>query len=103
MFHDSWQRILPDEPGHPRADQLYLLFNLGPVAELPRPIPSARGRRILFIPTNWQRIAAAEDVNEPPKEPVAVALTFSLPLDVKVPPKDAVAIAATREKVTYSA
>src|SRR5687767_7809400 len=56
--------LLPDEPDHPRANDLYVKFNLGDLQELPRPIPSERGRRILFIPTNWTKIEPAEDIND---------------------------------------
>ena len=57
-------QLLPDEPDHPLANQLYLKFSVGELKELPRPIPSARGRRILFIPTNWKKIEYADDIND---------------------------------------
>lgn len=56
--------LLPEEPNHPRAKQLYFCFHLGPVEPLPRPIPALRGRRILFIPTSWERIRKAEEIND---------------------------------------
>lgn len=56
--------LLPEQPDHPRANELYVRFNLGEIQILPHPIISARGRRILFIPSNWERIAAADDIND---------------------------------------
>lgn len=56
--------LIPEEPDHRRADQLYPYFQLGPVEPLPRPVPSVRGRRILFIPTHWARLATAEEIND---------------------------------------
>ncbi len=54
--------LLPDEPGHPRADALYYRFELGPLIALARPIPARRLRRVTFIPTTWARLAGAQDV-----------------------------------------
>lgn len=56
--------LLPDEPSHPRAQDLYLKFDLGELLTLDRPIPADRGRRLLFIPTSWRKIAAAENIND---------------------------------------
>jgi hypothetical protein len=64
ISHARRMDLMPEEPNHPRADQWYVRFDLGPIEELPRPVPSARGRRILFIATNWQRIASADDIND---------------------------------------
>lgn len=58
------RELLPEEPDHPRAGEFYLRFDIGEVTELEEPIFAARGRRILFVPTNWERIAAAEDIND---------------------------------------
>ncbi|MBI3909728.1 MAG: DUF559 domain-containing protein [Armatimonadetes bacterium] len=64
LSHARRIELLPEEIAHPRAQQLYLRIDLGPLESLPQPIPSARGRRILFIPTSWERVAAAEDIND---------------------------------------
>lgn len=58
------RQLLPDEPDHPRADELYYRVALGPLRALPHPIPSRKLRRITFIPTTWQRLLAAHDVSE---------------------------------------
>ncbi|MBU0493224.1 MAG: endonuclease domain-containing protein [Chloroflexi bacterium] len=56
--------LLPDEPDHPRAADEYYQFALGPLARLPRPIPSRRLRRITFIPTTLERLLAAREIND---------------------------------------
>jgi very-short-patch-repair endonuclease len=56
--------LLPDEPDHPRADDEYYKFELGPLARLPRPIPSRRLRRITFIPTTLSRLLSAQEIND---------------------------------------
>ena len=56
--------LLPDEPDHPRADELYYKLQLGPLIQLERPILSLRWRRITFIETSWDRFIAAEEVND---------------------------------------
>lgn len=58
------REILPDEPLHPRADELYYKIELGPLQQLARPVPSRRLRRLTFIPTTLERLRAAEDVAE---------------------------------------
>lgn len=54
--------LLPDEADHPRANALYLCFELGPLRPLARPVPSRRLRRVTFIATTWGRLTQAEDV-----------------------------------------
>ncbi|MDH4207650.1 MAG: DUF559 domain-containing protein [Anaerolineae bacterium] len=56
--------LLPAEPGHPRADALYYKIEIGPLLRLPHPIPSARLRRITFIPTTLERLLKAEEIND---------------------------------------
>ena len=56
--------LLPEESEHPRADDLYYRFDLGPLRELPRPIPSRRLRRVTFIHTTLQRLHEAGDVSQ---------------------------------------
>lgn len=58
------RELLPDEPDHPRAGERYYRVELGPLALLPRPIPSRRLRRITFIPTTLARLYAAEEIND---------------------------------------
>jgi len=56
--------IIPHEPDHPRANEVYYQLQLGPLARLEQPIPSLRWRRITFIETTWDRFAAAEEIND---------------------------------------
>ncbi len=56
--------LFPHEPDHPRANVSYYCLRLGPVQELPWPVPAARLRRITFIRTTWQRLLQADDVTE---------------------------------------
>lgn len=56
--------LLPDEPDHPRADEVYYKLQLGPLRELPHPIPSRRWRRITFILTTGERLFAAWEIND---------------------------------------
>ncbi len=58
------RELIPSEPGHPRADQPYWKLELGSLERLPRPIPSARRRRVVFIPTSLERLRAAGEIND---------------------------------------
>lgn len=56
--------LLPEEPDHPRADDLYYRIEIGPLRRLPRAIRSRRLRRITFIPTTLERLLGAEEIND---------------------------------------
>jgi hypothetical protein len=56
--------LLPGEPDHPRADDLYYGIQIGSLRRLPRSIPSRRLRRITFIPTTLERLLGAEEIND---------------------------------------
>jgi hypothetical protein len=56
--------LFPLEPEHPRAAEQYYRIDLGPMQELPTPIPSRRLRRVTFIPTTLTRLLAAHEINE---------------------------------------
>lgn len=58
------RELLPDEPDHPRADELYYKLQLGPLQKREPPIVSLRWRRITFIHTTWDRFEVAEEVND---------------------------------------
>ena len=60
----SRAQLLPEEATHPRANDLYYKIEIGPLQALPRPIASARLRRITFIPTTWQQLLAAREIND---------------------------------------
>ncbi len=56
--------LLPDEPEHPRADDLYYKLELGPLQRRQPPIVSKRGRRILFLWTTWEKFCQAHELND---------------------------------------
>ncbi len=64
--HELVRRVelLPDEPKHPRANDLYYLIQLGPLRTKIPPIVSRRWRRITFINTTWDRFVTATEVND---------------------------------------
>ncbi len=56
--------LLPAEPDHPRADELYFTIQLGPLQQLARPIVSLRWRRISFVHPTWDRFMDAAEIND---------------------------------------
>ena len=56
--------LLPQQPNHPRAEELYYKVQLGPLIELSRPIISLRWRRITFLHSTWDRFNDAVDIND---------------------------------------
>jgi very-short-patch-repair endonuclease len=73
------RELLPGEPTHSRADAEYYKVELGELMRLPRPIPSRRWRRIVFIPTSLERLLHAREVNDLFKlSPIEDRLYFAL-------------------------
>ncbi|MCB9419765.1 MAG: DUF559 domain-containing protein [Ardenticatenaceae bacterium] len=58
-----WQ-IFPDEPIGKKTNQQYYQLILNPLQKLPEPIFSRRWRRIVFIPTTWQKFIQAVEIND---------------------------------------
>ena len=56
--------LLPDEPNHSRADEPYFRVRIGPLEQLDHPVASARGRRVVFIPTTLTKLRAAHELND---------------------------------------
>lgn len=56
--------LFPDQPDHPRADEVYYQVQLGPLQKLERPIISLRWRRITFIHTTGDRFQDAVEMND---------------------------------------
>lgn len=56
--------LFPEEPNHPRANDLYYKVSLGPLQELEHPIVSLRWRRITFMHTTWDRFIEAREIND---------------------------------------
>lgn len=64
--HELARRIdlIPDEPDHPRANEVYYKLQLGNIEERKPPIVAKRGRRVLFLWTNWEKFSAAREWND---------------------------------------
>ncbi len=56
--------LLPDEAQHPRADETYYKLQLGALQARVPPILSKRGRRVLFLWTNWEKFSNAREWND---------------------------------------
>ena len=56
--------LIPGEPAHPRADELYYKLQLGPIRQRKPPIVSLRWRRVTFIHTTWDRFVSASEIND---------------------------------------
>lgn len=56
--------LLRDEPDHARADEPYYKVQLGPMQSLPQPIPARKWRRVTFLFTTGERLAAARDLTD---------------------------------------
>ncbi len=54
--------LFPDEPDHPRADEVYYKLQLGALIPLQRPIVSRTSRRLLFVWTTGGRFSRAVEV-----------------------------------------
>lgn len=58
-----WQ-LFPDEPIGKKRNRQYYQLILSPLQKLPEPIFSRRWRRIVFIPTTWQKFIHALEIND---------------------------------------
>lgn len=56
--------LFPDQPDHPRAQEMYYKVQLGPLQKLAQPIVSLRWRRVTFIHTTWDRFMDANEIND---------------------------------------
>ncbi|MBI4673713.1 MAG: hypothetical protein HY741_18850 [Chloroflexi bacterium] len=56
--------LLPNEATHPRAQELYYKLQLGESVRREPPIVSKRGRRVLFLWTNWAKFSTAREWND---------------------------------------
>lgn len=56
--------LLPEEAAHPRADETYYKLQLGESHSRVPPIVSKRGRRVLFLWTNWEKFSTAREWND---------------------------------------
>jgi very-short-patch-repair endonuclease len=58
-----WQ-LFPDQAHDERGQRRYYQLLLSPLQRLPQPIPSRRWRRIVFIPSTWQKFVNAVEIND---------------------------------------
>jgi very-short-patch-repair endonuclease len=58
-----WQ-LFPDEPRDDKSYRRYYQVFVKSVLPLPKPIYSRRYRRIIFIPTTWEKFINAAEVND---------------------------------------
>ncbi len=58
------RQILPNEPDHPAADELYHVVRVAETQRLERPIVCRRPRRVTFIRTNRDRLLNAVEIND---------------------------------------
>lgn len=58
------RELLPGERDHRRATEEYFRVQLGSVEPLPRPVASARQRRIVFIATTVSKLRNATEIND---------------------------------------
>jgi len=58
-----WQ-LFPDQPRDEKGRRRYYQLILEPLRRLPRPIFSRRQRRIVFIPTTWDKFSSAVEIND---------------------------------------
>lgn len=56
--------LLPEQPDHPRAEELYYKVALGALTKLDEPVVSLRWRRVTFIHTTWDRFREAREIND---------------------------------------
>ncbi|MFN2148952.1 MAG: hypothetical protein ACK2T2_11210 [Anaerolineales bacterium] len=58
------KELLREEVDHPRAEDPYLKFQLGPLFELKHPVPARKWRRFTFLYTTGERLLQARDVRD---------------------------------------
>ena len=58
-----WE-LFPNQPRDERGRRRYYQLILSSLQRLPQPILSARWRRIVFIPTTWQKFMNAVEIND---------------------------------------
>lgn len=58
-----WQ-LFPNEPHDERSRREYYQILLSSLERLPQPIISHRRRRIVFIPSTWEKFIAAVEIND---------------------------------------
>lgn len=57
-------QLFPDEPRDEKGMRRYYQLMLSPLKRLPQPILSRRWRYIVFIPTTWEKLMNAIEIND---------------------------------------
>ena len=57
-------QLFPNELEHKRVQKDYYQFHIGEIKELPKPIPSRKLRHIIHIPTTYQKLFSAKEIND---------------------------------------
>jgi very-short-patch-repair endonuclease len=60
----SRQQLFPDEQKNKKSSRVYYQLLLEPLQSLPIPIVSKKWRRIVFIPTTWEKFLQAREIND---------------------------------------
>ncbi len=58
-----WQ-LFPNQPRNEKSNRRYYQLMLEPLRQVPKPIYSRRRRRIIFIPTTWDKFSNATEIND---------------------------------------
>lgn len=58
------KKLFPNEPINPKSDFIYNRIELSHLEILSKPIISLRGRRILFVPTTFEKFLHASELND---------------------------------------
>jgi len=75
------RELLPDEPNHRRADELYLRVELGALERREPPLQASKARRLLFAPVRWGAFCEAttlDDLFRPAPRPIVESLMYQL-------------------------
>ena len=58
------RELFPTEFESTKSDQLYYRLQIESLEEREQPIPSFRPRRLVFVPTTWEKFVFAEQIND---------------------------------------
>lgn len=58
------RELFPNEPTNPKSEREYYKVSLRQLEVLDRPILSRRLRRVVFIPTTWEKFRRAGEIND---------------------------------------
>jgi hypothetical protein len=73
--------LLPDDPTHRRADEVYVRVGLAPLQQRDPPLRGSKARRLLFAPVRWGLFESAttlDDLFRPAPRPIVDSLMYQL-------------------------